>query len=89
MNRRNFVKTAGGAVAFPYIAARTVLGANDRINVGFVGVGGRAQWLIQHEDFAPARIVAVTDCWLPRCEEAAKLHPDGGKWTKALLSVTH
>ncbi len=82
MNRRNFMRKAAAGVAFPYVAASTLRGANDRIQVGFVGVGGRAQWLIQHEDFAPARIVAVTDCWLPRCGEAAKLHPDGGKWAR-------
>jgi predicted dehydrogenase len=67
-------------VAFPYVAPATVLGANDRIEVGFVGLGGRAKWLIQREDFGDARITAVADCWLPRCAEAAKLHPQGDQW---------
>ena len=67
MNRRNFLKNS----VAPFVARSTVLGANDRIQVGFIGVGGRAKWLIQHEDFAPARIVAVSDCFLPRCAEAA------------------
>jgi hypothetical protein len=53
MNRRNFMRKAAAAAAFPYVAAPPVRGANDRIQVGFAGVGGRAQWLMQHEDFAP------------------------------------
>jgi predicted dehydrogenase len=36
-NRRNFIQGAAGAALF----SKTVLGANDRINVGVVGVGGR------------------------------------------------
>jgi predicted dehydrogenase len=79
MNRRSFLKNA---VAFPYVAAASVRGANDRIQLGIIGVGGRARWLIQHEDFGVGRIVAVADCFEPRCADAAKLHPDGEKWNK-------
>ncbi len=83
MERRKFIRTMGiGAAGFPYVARASVRGANDRIEAGFIGVGGRAQWLIQHEDFGDARITAVADCWLPRCEEAAKRHPDGERWAK-------
>jgi len=83
MNRRNFLKsTAAAAAAFPYIAPPTVRGANDRIQIGFIGAGGRARWLIEKEDFDPARIVAIADCWLPQCHTAAKLRPEGEKWAK-------
>lgn len=81
MNRRTFLR-GSAAAAFPYVACSTVLGANDRIHVGFIGLGGRARWLIQHGDFGEGRIISVADCWAPRCEEAAKLHPDGPKWAK-------
>lgn len=80
MNRRSFLR--GAAAAFPYVAAPTVRGANDRVEIGFVGLGGRARWLIQHEDFGEARIVAVADCWQPRLGEAARLHPGGAEWRK-------
>jgi predicted dehydrogenase len=83
MKRRDFFKTSAAAgVLFPYIAAPTVRGANDRINVGFIGVGNRAQYLISKEDFGAARIVAVADAWRPRCDQAAKLHPNGDTWGK-------
>ena len=80
MNRRDFLKSSAAVTGFPFVAKSTVLGANDRINVGVVGVGGRATWLIQHEDFGANRIRAIADCWTPRLEAAAKLHPDGGSW---------
>ena len=70
------------AAALPFVARSSVRGANDRVHVGFIGTGNRAKWLIRHEDFGDARIVAVADCFLPRCHEAAQLHPDGAKWGK-------
>lgn len=82
MDRRSFLQNTAAAVAFPYVAAPTVRGANDRVDVGFVGLGGRAKWLIQHEDFGEARIAAVADCFEPRLAEAAALHPNGAKWRK-------
>ncbi len=82
MNRRLFCSSAAATAAFPYVARPSVRGANDRIEVGVIGLGGRARWLIQHEDFGEARINAVADCWLPRCYEAAKVHPQGEQWRK-------
>jgi len=83
VNRRTFLRNSlTTAAAFPYVARHTVLGANDRIQVGIIGLGGRARWLIQHEDFGEGRIVAVADCFRPRLDEAAKVHPDGATWAK-------
>ena len=46
--RRDFIGTATKAAAFaafsgafPFVTRGRVLGANDRIGVGFIGVGGR------------------------------------------------
>jgi predicted dehydrogenase len=64
-SRRQFLG-AGAAAA----VSRRVLGANDRIRVGVIGVGNRSGLLI---DQLPeeAEIVAVADCYRKRCEEAA------------------
>jgi predicted dehydrogenase len=93
MKRREFLrKTAGAAAAGlaiaggPMIIPRHVLaapgrpGANDRIQIGFVGLGGRAKWLLTLEDIegAGAQIVAVADAFQARLDEAAKL-PGGEK----------
>lgn len=82
MNRRNFIRNAAAAAAFPYFVPSSAFGANDRINIGFIGVGGRATYLITHEEFPGAQIVAVADCYLPRCDAATKIKPQGEKWGK-------
>ncbi len=76
--RRDFVKTgvaAAGTVAIYHrnVHAR-ILGANDRINLGFIGVGGRGNSLLR--DFAeaaktqPAQILAVCDVYRKRLNGA-------------------
>jgi predicted dehydrogenase len=57
---------------------KNAFGANDRLQVGFVGLGGRARWLLKNEKFPGADIVALADCWRPQCDKAAALLPDGG-----------
>jgi predicted dehydrogenase len=76
-NRRSFLRTgaavAASAVAAPLVIPRHVLsapgkpGANDRITVGAIGVGGRASLLLQQLPES-AEIVALSDCNLPRAE---------------------
>ena len=75
-NRRSFLRTgaaAASAVAAPLIIPRHVLsaadkpGANDRITVGAIGVGGRASLLLNQLPES-AEIVALSDCNLPRAE---------------------
>jgi predicted dehydrogenase len=88
-SRRNFIQTtaktaaiAAWAASFPFVSRGRVLGANDRIGIGFIGVGGRGsshigtvQRLIKEGE--PAQIVAVCDVFRYRLSEAAK--PTGAK----------
>lgn len=81
--RRELLRnTLLGAAGLPLLLPQRVMGANDRIRVGVIGVGGRGNLLI---DQLPeqAEVVAVADCNYSRCEEAAtkrqakwKLHRD-------------
>lgn len=70
--KRSAVATAGIA-ATPYFIPRSALaddgkpGANERITVGAIGVGGRASLLLNQLPEA-AQIVALCDCNLPRAE---------------------
>ena len=88
MNRRNFLSTVSSAASAPLFVPSNVLGmggkpgANSRIQVGFIGVGGRARWLLTYFDMPEAQLVAVADCYLTRMDEAAAKHPQGGKWRK-------
>jgi predicted dehydrogenase len=70
--RRSFLRTAAAAVA---TAQFPILGANDRINVGVVGLGGRGT---DHMNFystlsADCRIAAVCDVNQPARERAVAL----------------
>jgi len=89
LNRRGFLgraAVAAAGLAFPMVvsnrvlAAKGRLGANDRIRVGFIGVGGRARWIMGKEALPGAEIAAVADCFLPRCQDAAKTMPGGERW---------
>jgi hypothetical protein len=87
MKRRDFLRDTSGAAAagvwaLPAIVPSSVLGANDRIRVGFIGCGGRGKWLQSYFDLPGVTIAAVTDCYLPRAVEAAEKHPQGRSWNK-------
>lgn len=85
LTRRSFLKTAT-AVSLPlFIPARVFAtadqpGANERVQVGIAGLGGRANWILQNEDLPGGQIRAVADCFTRRCEAAlgliASKHPD-------------
>jgi predicted dehydrogenase len=78
IHRRQFLKTSAKAVAvsaigMPLIIPRRALaapgqpGANDRISVGAIGVGGRASLLLEQLPEG-GQITALCDCNLPRAE---------------------
>ena len=82
-NRRKFLKssaavTGSAALAAPAIAMS--LGANDRIRVGIVGLGGRMQChigaLTQLAKGGKVEIAAICDCDQRRLELAPKTYPD-------------
>ncbi len=64
ITRRSFIAAA------PFVASSRVLGANDRLKLAVVGVGGRAKWLLKNEEFPQADFVAFADCFAPRLAEA-------------------
>jgi len=79
--RRRFVKAglvaAGATAIYPRDAhtSTRILGANDRINVGMVGLGGRGSFLLQWvtkvgKTTRPAQIVAVCDVYRKRLNRA-------------------
>lgn len=88
-SRRDFLKQSAAltavGVAVPSLVPRSALaqngsvGANDRIIVGFVGTGGRAQQLMSHIPQKWARIVAVSDLWRGKMEGAVKHKKEQGE----------
>ncbi len=88
MRRREFLRRStitAAALTTPFWMGRSLAGQpgpNDRIQVGFIGVGGRARWILTKESLPGAELVSVADCFLPRCDQAAKQIPGGDKWRK-------
>ncbi|MFO1497249.1 MAG: Gfo/Idh/MocA family oxidoreductase [Verrucomicrobiota bacterium] len=80
VTRRRFLRSAGQTVvcaslAGPWISARPVLGANERIGVGFIGIGRQASGLLGAlVTLKEAQFVAVADVNLNRAQEAAQRH---------------
>jgi len=88
-NRREFVSAAAGAgVALRVMAASKpvpgrILGANDRINLGFIGTGGRANSLLREfqgiaDKTGTVQIAAVCDVYEKRKRLAAEKYKTKG-----------
>src|SRR5215468_9413037 len=70
--RRDFIKQTAVGAALLASASSRVLGANNRVRVGMIGVGARGQDLLK-EILAVqnAELVAVADIYSRRLDEAA------------------
>ncbi|MDA2930960.1 Gfo/Idh/MocA family oxidoreductase [Acidobacteria bacterium AH-259-O06] len=76
LNRRDLLRTAAGAVAMSAASYAQVPGANDRINLGVIGCGGRGLRVMQiFQKNAAIRVSGVCDIWGRRIEEARHKAP--------------
>lgn len=80
--RRDFVKTgaaaAGAAAVYHRNVHARILGANDRINLGCIGLGGRGTGVMREtiqigQTTRPAQIVAVCDVYGKRLNNAKQI----------------
>jgi predicted dehydrogenase len=73
MHRRTFGQAAAAAAIGTALSGRRVLGANDRIRLGFIAVGNRGDQVLDgflaHPD---AEVVAICDIHQPYAEFAAR-----------------
>ena len=73
ITRRQFGKSAAAAWVGTAVSAARVLGANDRIRLGFIGLGNRGdQVLDAFLAHADAQVVAICDIYQPYLEFAAR-----------------
>jgi len=75
--RRDFIQQAalGTAALLAYPPAH-VLGANDRVRVGMIGVGGRGRDLLKQVVAVPnVELVAIADVYSRRRDEARQMAP--------------
>jgi predicted dehydrogenase len=74
--RRSFLETVGAAAAGTLATVESARGysANDTLNVGCLGTGGRCQTLMRSLAQIPGvKLAAVCDIYDPRIDEAGKL----------------
>ena len=87
-SRRDVLKIGSAAVALPYLIPAKVLaakdrpGANDKVVVGIIGLGGRAQGIVgESRGIADLRIAAVCDCFAPRhATPSSRISPTDQNW---------
>jgi predicted dehydrogenase len=75
--RRDFLKQAAiGTAAFMIYPPARVLGANDRVRVGMIGVGGRGSELLKQVLAVPnAQLVAIADIYTRSRDRAKSMAP--------------
>jgi predicted dehydrogenase len=75
-SRRHFLGKVASGLGSLAAVPRSVLGANERIRVGFIGFGDRATELLNHVRACPgAEVAAVSDIYTRQLERAASLAP--------------
>src|SRR6185437_11297729 len=76
--RRDFIKQAAiGTAAFMLYPPARVLGANDRVRVGMIGVGGRGSELLKQITRVPnVELVAMAAIYTRRRDEATAKVPN-------------
>ena len=75
--RRDFIKqSALGTAAMLVHPSSSVLGANDRVRVAMIGVGGRGEDLLKQVLRVPnTQLVAIADVYTHRRDEAKRMAP--------------
>src|SRR5262245_50080720 len=78
MSRRTFLKTSA-LISLPLFVPARVFGANERLNIGAIGVGGRGSGDLA--GVAGENIVALCDCDENTLNGAAAKFPQAEKYT--------
>ena len=91
-DRRQFLKSAGGAALTASLFTGKMRGANDKVNVAFIGTGRMGSGNIGYSAKVPGiQIVAVCDVYQPALErprpQATQLGFEGVKAVKDFREV--
>jgi predicted dehydrogenase len=89
LSRRSFLTNSAAAGAFAALApGAKVLGANERLNIGCIGTGGRARGLMANfKDVPNVRIAAVCDIWDKHLADGKKMADDKAFATKVYKEI--
>ena len=75
-SRRNFIGKVASGIAGTIAVPGSILGANERVRMGIIGVGARGTQLVQQAIECPGvEFVAFADIYTRRLEDAKKIVP--------------
>jgi predicted dehydrogenase len=86
LSRRDVLKAGAAGLALPHVIPAQVLGrdggagANETVNVGVIGCGGRARLIREGADVKGFRVVAACDCQVERAEKYVRELSGGQPW---------
>ena len=92
MERRTFLRGAGGVAALSILPRRLVAGSgmtppSETVNMAAIGAGGRASFDINGLEHAGARMVALCDVDQRRCAHQRGRHPKTPFFSRVLHIV--
>jgi predicted dehydrogenase len=80
--RRRLFKAGAAALAVPYFVPSRAFGANERVQVGIIGLGGRARTIVESCNLIPdLEVAAVCDCFKPDMDKFVEIVGKGQKWS--------
>ena len=80
-SRRKFIGTMASGLAGTLAVPRSVLGANERIRVGAIGIGARGTEIARQAMSCPnVELAAFADVYTRRLEEAKRLAPNAATY---------
>ena len=80
--RREVLKAGAAALVVPYFVPAHAFGANDRVNVGIIGLGGRARTIVESCNLIPdMAVVAVCDCFKPDMDKFVEILGKDKNWS--------
>src|SRR5579863_343957 len=80
-SRRKFIGTMATGLATTLASPKGVLGANDRIRIGVIGIGARGTELARQAlSFPEVECAAFADVYTRRLEEARQLAPNAATY---------
>lgn len=88
LSRRSFLQTSAAGALVALAPGAKVLGANERLNIGCIGTGGRARHLMENfKDVPNVRIAAVCDIWDQHLAAGKKMADDKAFATKVYKEI--
>src|SRR5882757_7362665 len=81
ISRRYFLQQSAAVGAALLVKPVHAKGVNEKLNIGFIGTGGRANELLpKFKELDDVRIAALCDVDEERLDETAKKYPDAKKY---------